>query len=489
MSVPVQTDPKRRLAILFSVPLAFSLLFFFVNLATERTDTRLLETQNLSWNVTQLRYLATDANAAERGFLLTGDESYLLPLKQAKAVFPIQARFCESYARERRDLQPRLQHLVTLVQTSFNEADHVLEMQQTAGFSAALDLVKTGASETTINQIRAAAGNLQSALEREEEDSLERQRNLNRWAFVFFAAGSLVMVVVLVRLYHVLLSYLHGRDSAHAQLQALNAELEARIEERTRALTQANEELQQFAYVASHDLQEPLRTVVSFSQLLASRYRGKLDEDADEFIGYIVSSSRRMTDLINGLLTLVRLRKAGQPTAPASFEEMLKEAEISLQAAIREHHAEIQHGPLPSLVVDRVQFSQVLQNLISNAIKYRREIPPVIRIEAERDSSNWVFSISDNGRGFNQEFAERIFGLFQRLHTRDTEGTGMGLSIAKKVVERHGGRMWAQSKEGDGSTFFFSLPVSLEVSRAEPELHNPTGSRTQVSDVSSRSPV
>ncbi len=152
---------------------------------------------------------------------------------------------------------------------------------------------------------------------------------------------------------------------------------------------------------------------------------------------------------------------------------MLQEAEISLQAAIREHHAEIQHGPLPSLVVDRVQFSQVLQNLISNAIKYRREIAPVIRIKAERDSSNWVFSISDNGRGFNQEFAERIFGLFQRLHTRDTEGTGMGLSIARKVVERHGGRMWAQSQEGVGSTFFFSLPVSLEVSRSCDIIQNP----------------
>src|SRR5579884_3239562 len=157
MSVPVQTDPKRRLGILFSVPLALSLLFFFVNLATERTDTRLLETQNLSWNVTQLRYLATDANAAERGFLLTGDDSYLLPLKQAKAVFPIQARFCESYARERPDLQPRLQRLLALVRTSFDEADHVLETQRTAGFPAALDLIKSGASETTINRIRGTA--------------------------------------------------------------------------------------------------------------------------------------------------------------------------------------------------------------------------------------------------------------------------------------------------------------------------------------------
>ena len=172
-----------------------------------------------------------------------------------------------------------------------------------------------------------------------------------------------------------------------------------------------------------------------------------------------------MTDLINGLLALVRLRKSGQTTAPVSFENLLEQAEISLLAAIRENQAQIESGPLPSLVVDEVQFSQVLQNLISNAIKYRREEPPNIRIEACKDGSNWVFSVQDNGRGFDPQFAERIFGLFQRLHNREVEGTGMGLSIAKKIVERHGGRMWAKSEEGVGSTFFFSLPVTLEGAR------------------------
>jgi light-regulated signal transduction histidine kinase (bacteriophytochrome) len=196
--------------------------------------------------------------------------------------------------------------------------------------------------------------------------------------------------------------------------------------------------------------------------LLVSRYQGHLDADADEFIGYIVTASRRMTDLINGLLQLVRLRKSGQPIAPVSFQRLLEEAEISLQAAIRESQASIEHGPLPALVVDPVQFSQVLQNLISNAIRYRSAEPPRIRIQARRDRGNWIFSVADNGCGFDQEFSERIFGLFQRLHGREVEGTGMGLSISRKIVERHGGRIWAESKEGQGSTFFFSLPVTLE---------------------------
>jgi light-regulated signal transduction histidine kinase (bacteriophytochrome) len=245
-------------------------------------------------------------------------------------------------------------------------------------------------------------------------------------------------------------------------LEKVNSDLQNRIDNRTRELEEMNTELQQFAYVASHDLQEPLRTITSFSQLLASRYRGNLDADADEFIGFIVTASRRMTDLINGLLQMVRLRKNTQPIATVPFERLLEEAEISLQAAIRESGARIEHGPLPALVVDPVQFSQVLQNLISNAIRYRSAEPPVVKINAKRDRGNWIFSVADNGCGFDPEFAERIFGLFQRLHGREVEGTGMGLSISRRIVERHGGRIWAESKEGEGATFFFSLPVTLE---------------------------
>jgi signal transduction histidine kinase len=466
MARPVHTNTKRRLALLFSVPLVFSLLFFFVNLAGERTDIHLLEIHNLFSAVADLRYLATEVEASERGFLLTGDDHYLLPFRQSEAMLPAQIRFSDSYADQRPDLRPQLRQLADLVKTRFDETNEILNTQRTQGFAAALELAKSGRPETTMNAIRNVAGGLQNRLEKEEDRYMDGQRALDRWTFVFFSLGSLVMIVVLVWLYNILLSYLHGRDAAHAQLEILNAELEERIEQRTRDLTQANAELQQFAYVASHDLQEPLRTITSFSQLLASRYQGRLDEDADEFIGYIVTSARRMTDLINGLLALVRLRKAGQPTAPVSFETLLEEAQIALQAAIREGQAQIGHGPLPSLVVDRVQFSQVFQNLLSNAIKYRREAPPGIRVEAHRDSSNWIFSVSDNGRGFDQQFAERIFGLFQRLHSREVEGTGMGLSIVRKILERHGGRIWAESQENVGSTFYFSLPTSLEVSRA-----------------------
>ncbi len=464
MTVPAHTKTRRRLAALFSVPLAFSLVFFFVNQAAEHRETHLLEVQRLANCVTQLRAHARDAEAGERGFYLTGQERYLMPFKQAQESLPEWIRQSLAYAQERPQYRTQVNKIIELVHERFREAGSGIGEKQKGQLTSESLAARLTQGQDTMDKIREQARGILRELYREEVAILDAQESFSRWTFLFFSVGSLIMVGVIVWLYNALLRYIYERDAAEENLKTANTYLEARIEERTRDLTHANEELQQFAYVASHDLQEPLRTITSFTQLLAVRYKGRLDADADEFIGYIVSSSRRMTDLINGLLALVRLRKAGQPTTEVSFEDLLSEAEISLQAAIRESQARVEHGPLPSLMVDSVQFSQVLQNLISNAIKYRREEAPVIQMEAQKDLSNWIFSVQDNGRGFDPQFAERIFGLFQRLHNRE-DGTGMGLSIARKIVERHGGRMWAQSSEGTGSTFFFSLPVSLESTR------------------------
>jgi signal transduction histidine kinase len=462
MPLPVPEKTRRRLAFLFSLPLVFSLVFFGVELLSERTDIHLLEIQNLQTSVSELRRLAKNAESSELRFLLTGDTSYLRPLHEAAALLPSRIEICRAYASNRPELQPAVEKIFGQVKDRFDLADQLLKTQRENGLGAALELEKQRESKFAMGTLESSVDQLLAQIRDIEDKNLDRERRLNRWTFIFFSVGSMVMIAVMVWLYNALLSYLHARDDAREQLEKVNADLQNRIDNRTRELEEMNTELQQFAYVASHDLQEPLRTITSFSQLLASRYQGHLDADADEFIGYIVTASRRMTDLINGLLQLVRLRKTGQPIAPVSFERLLEEAEISLQAAIRETQARIEHGPLPALVVDPVQFSQVLQNLISNAIRYRSAEAPHIRIQARRDRGNWIFSIADNGCGFDQEFAERIFGLFQRLHGREVEGTGMGLSISRKIVERHGGRIWAESKEGQGSTFFFSLPLTLE---------------------------
>ena len=462
MPLPVPLKTRRRLAFLFSLPAAFSLVFFGVELLSERTDIHLLEIQNLQTSITDLSQLAKDAESAERGFLLTGDRSYLRPLNEASYWLRPRIESCKAYSANHTELLPSIENVAALVQKRFNRAKQLLDAQTEKSFAAAIDMEKAGDPDRTMDKLENSVNSLLKDVRQIEQNNIDRERNLNRWTFIFFSVGTMVMIAVMVWLYNALLSYLYARDDAREQLEKVNSDLQNRIDNRTRELEEMNSELQQFAYVASHDLQEPLRTITSFSQLLASRYKGQLDADGDEFIGYIVTASRRMTDLINGLLQLVRLRKNSQPIAAVSFERLLEDAEVSLQAAIRESGARIEHGPLPALVVDPVQFSQVLQNLISNAIRYRSTEPPYIEIQARRDRGNWIFSVTDNGCGFDQEFAERIFGLFQRLHGREVEGTGMGLSISRKIVERHGGRIWAESREGEGATFFFSLPGTLE---------------------------
>ncbi len=462
MPLPVPLKTRRRLAFLFSLPAAFSLIFFAVELLSERADIHSLEIQNLESSIAELRRLAKEAESSERGFLLSGDKNYLRPLREAEYLLPSRIEICEGFATGHPGLVAQVKEVADLVRARFADANDVLKEQREKGFAAAIDKEKLGTSDHTMDQIEKSINDFLRDLRYNEQENLERERSLNRLTFIFFSVGFMVMIAVMVWLYNASLSYLYARDDARDQLEKVNSELQNRIDSRTRELEEMNSELQQFAYVASHDLQEPLRTITSFSQLLAARYRGQLDADADEFIGYIVTASRRMTDLINGLLQLVRLRKGSQPIAAISFEKLLEDAKISLQASIRESGAHIEHGNLPALVVDPVQFAQVLQNLISNAIRYRSSEPPVIRIHARRERGNWIFSVRDNGCGFDQEFAERIFGLFQRLHGREVEGTGMGLSISRKIVERHGGRIWAESKEGDGATFFFSLPVTLE---------------------------
>jgi len=232
------------------------------------------------------------------------------------------------------------------------------------------------------------------------------------------------------------------------------------LEESIGELARSNADLQQFAYVASHDLKEPLRMVASYTQLLARRYKGKLDSDADEFIRYAVDGANRMQWLINDLLAYSRVTSQDQVLEEVDCHGVLEEVLSDLRVAIEESRAVVTHDPLPRVMADRGQLGQLFQNLIGNAIKFHGKEPPQVHVTAGRKPDEWAFSVRDNGVGLDPQYAERIFVIFQRLHDREEyPGTGIGLAICKKVVERHGGRIWVVSQIGQGATFHFTLPI------------------------------
>ena len=256
-----------------------------------------------------------------------------------------------------------------------------------------------------------------------------------------------------------------------------NAELN--LIQKVEDLNRSNEELEQFAYVASHDLQEPLRMVASYTQLLSRRYKGTLDADADEFIAFAVDGANRMQRLIQDLLAFSRVGKRKLELFDLPSDRALRQALLNLSGAIKQSGALVTNGLLPEVKADEVQLTQLFQNLIGNAIKYHSSGVPHIHISAARNGlPMWTFSVRDDGLGIDSQFFEKIFGMFQRLHKRDEfEGTGMGLAICKKIVERHGGSISVESKPGSGSTFHFTLAaIEATSSTAIEETNDDTSS-------------
>lgn len=232
------------------------------------------------------------------------------------------------------------------------------------------------------------------------------------------------------------------------------------LAQQAQELARSNAELEHFAYVASHDLKEPLRMIASFAELLALEYQDKLGTEAKEYIHYMMDGATRMQDLINDLLSYARVGTSGKPFAPVDSAAVLRVACNNLQAFIAENQATISHEHLPIVMGDEMQLIQLFQNLIGNAIKFRADRPLQVQIGAERQAGQWQFWVRDNGIGIEPEFVERIFVIFQRLHSRNEyPGTGIGLAICKKIVERHGGRIWVEAEVGQGSTFYFLLPA------------------------------
>ncbi|MGE5235654.1 MAG: sensor histidine kinase [Acidobacteriota bacterium] len=234
---------------------------------------------------------------------------------------------------------------------------------------------------------------------------------------------------------------------------------EGQLAERAAALSRSNSELQQFSYVISHDLQEPLHLISRYTEIVAERYQGSFDAEGRRFLDHVITSATRMQTMINDVLEYSRVETRGRPFRPVPFARVVADAVANLKATIEETGGKVEWGALPTLLADSAQMTQLFQNLIGNAIKFRGVNPPCVQVSAVEAEDAWVFAVMDNGVGIEEEQLDRIFGLFQRLHAaHEVPGTGIGLAICKRIVERHGGQIWATSRPGEGSTFYFSLP-------------------------------
>ncbi|MGH9629109.1 MAG: sensor histidine kinase [Bryobacteraceae bacterium] len=400
-----------------------------------------------------------DIEVSQREFILTGDEGYLGPYLTGRPNVDRALRELEDMTAANERQHMWMEHLKVLVPQKLDELRRSVELRRSQGVEAASQAVLAGRGTRAIDDIRTVIRNMTA----EEERLLYVRTGEQRQSF--FRTISLFVALLVFNLALIwMLYYLVKRDTTERKreeqvIRQLNADLERRVEHRTEALRRSNEDLQQFAYVASHDLKEPLRAVSSYTELLARRYKGRLDADADDYITFILDGVRRMNLLIQDLLDY---SKAGEipeeSVAPVDTNAVLENVLNSLQVTITEAHASIAADTLPTVACDPMRLAQLFQNLIDNAIKYRGEQNPEVRISASQTESETLFCIRDNGIGIDEKHLNQIFGIFKRLHGKEFEGTGIGLATCKKIVERQGGRIWAESKVGEGTAFFFTIP-------------------------------
>jgi signal transduction histidine kinase len=451
------TDFKQRpVNILLGVALGIVLLIFVSSYSTFRSYFRasdLREQSLLTLDVIQnLLLQLTDAETAQRGYLLTGKDSYLEPLQTPVSKIPellSRLRALRAVAHPDLKAMDRLQELIKL---KVDELGSTLAVRRSKGEAAALMIVNTDKGKKTMDEIRRLCAEMTY-----QENTLLRAREAS------LVAGTRRSVAVLMAGTILTLILVAGSGWLTSQAMQKRLESEARLIDSVKQLNASNRELEQFAYVASHDLQEPLRMVSNYCQLLGRRYKGRLDQDANEFIEFAVSGAQRMQKLIDDLLAYSRVgSRVGKPvrtSVDVCFRDVLK----NLEALVTETGAVITHDPFPEVDVDPNQLMQLLQNLIGNGIKFSgKNTPPKIHVSVENKETEWLFGVRDQGIGIAPEYFDRIFVIFQRLHSKhEYPGTGIGLAICKKIVDAYGGTIWVESTPGQGSTFYFTLPRNL----------------------------
>ncbi len=408
-----------------------------------------------------------DVETGNRGYAASGDRSFLEPCVIGKKDAIAHLERVAELTLDNPDQQKAVAVARNLSAEKVKFSDDVINASVDEGRA----LIASGRGKRIMDAYRQ-----QIAVMIDTESNLLAKRNRDlQLAQQFLWAGTLALAVsalaLLAWVFRITRAAIEDEKRRVVELNSLNRGLQEEIEQRkivelalkdtTMKLTSSNTDLQQFAYVASHDLQEPLRAVAGFLTLIAKRHKGTLDPETEGWINHAVEGAQRMRSLINDLLLYARVESRGKELEPTDCNKALDQAKKDLSVVLEETGAEINATKLPTLLGDEGQLSQLFQNLVGNAIKFRQtDISPKVDIEVRQENAEWIFSVKDNGIGFDQTHADRIFIIFQRLQGRDEyQGTGIGLALCKKIVERHGGRIWAESAKGKGSTFFFTIPV------------------------------
>jgi len=454
-----------------------------------------LSTEEFIRRLDELLSTLQDAETGQRGYLLTGQQRYLDPFLDAQEDLPLRLAQMEVLATRNGLPREQTAKLRRLVDQKMTELRMTIDMRRKQGVEAALAEVQTGRGEQYMTDIRSLIGGWEDQQFSTYEQRWDRQHHSERQLQVVLAVGVFGGILLLVFAYRFNTLYARERDQIEEQIRRLNNSLEMRVKERTAELEsrtrdlelrtaelqRSNADLTHFAYIASHDLQEPLRMVGSYMGLLARRYQGKLDETADRYIEFAVDGANRMQALIQDLLTYSRAGTQALEKRPVPLDAVISTALKNLAMSVRETGAVVRFENLPVVQADESKLTQVMQNLVGNAIKFRKpEVPPEIVISAGVVEQAWLITVMDNGIGFEPKYSDRIFQVFQRLHgVGKYAGNGIGLAICKRIVEHHGGRLWAQSEPEVGSTFFFTLPIVTGASRMQSK-----GRQEQEADVS-----
>ena len=465
------------------LPLLLSFVAYRISSEHVASVEATLATDEFIRKLDELLSTIQDAETGQRGYLLTGEARYRTPYDEAVAALPKRLSDVAALAARNGVPHDEVARLRDLVNDKMRELQKTLDLRSRADMRAALAEVETDRGQLYMMQIRGAIGRIKNQQTATFGERLAKQQRSQRMLDAVLGVGIGLGFLLLCLAYRFNVLYARDRDQIEAEIRAVNNSLESRVKERTAELEartrelerrsvelqRSNADLTQFAYVASHDLQEPLRMVGSYMGLLARRYEGKLDATADRYIHFAIDGANRMQALIQDLLTYSRAGTQSLDKRPVSSEQVLRAALTNLDLAIKESSAIIRYADLPVVEADETKLLQVLQNLIGNAVKFRKpDIAPEISVTAQRSNGDWLFSVADNGIGFDPRYCDRIFQVFQRLHgVGKYPGNGIGLAICRRIIEHHGGKLWAESQPDIGSTFFFTIPAATNIHREQ----------------------